>query len=145
MRRWYLYVAAALIAALLVGFSVRHFLEVRAQKRREVEYQKALRSYSQSLKTGVTRKQVEDYLSARKIPFQQVCCVKVKEFSRGVYDDAYDDLVQIGQEDAPWFCRQNNVYIALQFFGSYRNSPPRADASDKLKDVTIYHRFDGCL
>jgi hypothetical protein len=69
----------------------------------------------------------------------------VKEFSRGVYDNAYDDLVKIGQEDVPWFCSENNVYIAFQFLGSQKNSLPRADTSDRLKDVTIYRKLDGCL
>jgi len=57
----------------------------------------------------MTRKQVEDYLSARNLSFRQMCCVSVKEFSRGVYDNAYDDLVKIAQEEVPWFCSENNV------------------------------------
>lgn len=144
MRRWHLYMAATLIAALLVGFGVRHVLE-KAQQRRQVEYQKALRSYSEVLKTGMTRKQVEDYFSARNVSFRQMCCVSVKEFTRGVYDNAYDDLVKTGQENVPWFCSENNVYVAFQFLGSDKNSIPKAEASDKLKDLTIYRWLDGCL
>ena len=144
MRRWYLYLGI-LVAVLVVGFSARHLIEERARRRREVEYQKTLRSYSELLKTGMTRKQVEEYFSATQIVFRQLCCVSVKEFSRGVYDDTYDDLVKIGQEDAPWFCSENNVYIAFQFLGSQKGSLPRAEASDKLKDLTIYHHLDGCL
>jgi hypothetical protein len=144
MRRWHINIAAALLAALLVGLGVRHVFTEREQRRREVEYQKALRSYSQVLKTGMTRKRVEDYLSARNLSFRQMCCVSVKEFSRGVYDNAYDDLVKIAQEDVPWVCSENNVYIAFQFLGSEQNSFARADASDKLKDLTIYHWLEGC-
>jgi len=73
-----------------------------------------------------------------------MCCVGVKEFSRGVYDDAYDDLVKIAQEDVPWVCSENNVYIAFQFLGSEQNSFARADGYDKLKDLTIYHWLEGC-
>jgi len=145
MRRWHIYIAAALLAALLVVLGVRHVVKERVQRRREAEYQNALRSYSQALKTGMTRKQVEDYLSARNLSFRQMCCVSVKEFSRGVYDNAYDDLVKIAQEEVPWFCSENNVYIAFQFLGSGQNSFARADASDKLKDLTIYHWLEGCL
>ena len=93
----------------------------------------------------MTRKQVEDSLSARNISFRQMCCVSVKEFSRGVYDDTYDDLVKIGQEDVPFVCSENNVYIAFQFLGSEKDSSPRAEASDRLKDVTVYRWLEGCL
>jgi hypothetical protein len=143
MRRWYLYLAAS-ITVLFVAFGVSHVREERAQRGRELEYKKALKSYSEVLRTGMTRKQVEDYFSSRNIPFRQLCCVSVKEFSRGVYDDAYDDLVKIGQEDVPWICSENNVYIAFQFFGSRKDSFP-SEPSDTLKDVTIYHHLEGCM
>jgi hypothetical protein len=143
-RRWYFYLAIV-IAVLIGAFGVQHVFQERAQRRREVEYQKALRSYSRVLKTGMTRKQVEEYLSSNKLLFRQLCCVSVKEFSRGVFDNAYDDLVKVGQEDVPWFCSENNVYIALEFLGSRKDSLPGAEPSDMLKDVTIYHKLDGCL
>ena len=88
---------------------------------------------------------MEGYLSAQRLPFRQLCCVSVKEFSSGVLDNAYDDLVKIGQEDVPWACSENNVYIALQFLGSQKDSLPGAEPSDRLKDVTIYHKLEGCL
>jgi Na+-transporting NADH:ubiquinone oxidoreductase subunit NqrC len=144
MRRWYFYLGS-LVAVLVVVFGLRYVIEERAQRRREVDYQKTLRSYSELLKTGMTRKQVEEYFSAKKVVFRQLCCVSVKEFSRGVYDNTYDDLVKIGEEDVPWFCSENNVYIAFQFLGPQKDSLPGAEATDTLKDVTIYHKLDGCL
>src|SRR5450631_1102418 len=144
MKRWYRYLGI-LIAVLVIALIVRHVFEERAERKREAEYQKILQSYSELLTTGMTRKQVEEYFSAKKILFSQIGCISVKEFSRGVYDNAYDDLVKIGQEDVPWFCSENNVYIAFQFLGSQNNSLPRADTSDRLKDVTIYRKLDGCL
>jgi hypothetical protein len=144
MRRCYLYLAIV-IAVLVVAFGLRHVFQERARQRREVEYQRVLRAYSEALKTGMSRKQVEEYLSANKLSFRQLCCVSVKEFSRGVHDNAYDDLVKIGQEDVPWFCSENNVYIALQFLGSQKDSLPGAEPSDRLKDVTIYHKLEDCL
>jgi len=145
MRRRLLYLAIALIAALAVGWRVHHVIEERTQKRREIDYQKTLRSYSEVLKTGMTRKEVEDYLSTKKIRFRQMCCVTTKEFSRGVYDDTYDDLVKIAQEDVPWVCSENNVYVAFQFLGRDKNSLPTAEPSDILKDVTVYHWLEGCM
>jgi hypothetical protein len=47
----------------------------------------------------MTRKKVEDYLSSEKIRFCQMCRVTRKELSRGVYDNTYDDLVKIAEED----------------------------------------------
>ena len=134
-----------MIVVLVVAFGVRHVFQERVRRRREVEYQKALQSYSGVLKTGMTRRQVEEYLSAKNLLFRQLCCVSVKEFSRGMYDNANDDLVKIGQEDVPWVCSENNVYIALEFLSSQKDSLPRAEPSDKLKDVTIYHKLNGCL
>ena len=145
MGRWLLYSAILLIAALAVGWSIHHLSEDRAQKRREIRYQGTLRSYSEVLKTGMTRKEVEDYLSAKNIRFRQMCCVSTKQFSKGVYDDTYDDLVKIAQEDVPWVCSENNVYVAFQFLGKYKNSPPAAEPSDILKDVTVYHWLEGCM
>jgi hypothetical protein len=145
MRRWHWYITAGLTAALLIGLGVRHGFEERAQRRRESEYQQVLRSYSSDFKTGMTRKQVEAYFAARNISFRQMCCVSVKEFSRGVYDNTYDDLVKIGQEDVPFVCSENNVYIAFQFLGSRKDSRSAAEASDKLKDLTVYHWLEGCL
>ncbi len=93
----------------------------------------------------MTREEVENYLTAKNVAYRQMCCVSVKRFSTGVYDSAYDDLVKIGHEDVGWFCSENNVYVAFQFFGSEKNGLPTAEPSDKLKDMTIYHWLDGCL
>jgi len=145
MRRWFLYLAITLIAAFAVGWRIHHVAEEKAQSKRELEYQENLRSYSEVLKTGMSRKEVEDYLSAKKIRFRQMCCVDRKKFSWEVYDNTYDDLVKIGQEDVPWACSENNVYIAFQFLGPNRNSVPAAEPSDTLKDVSIYHWLEGCM
>jgi hypothetical protein len=147
MKRWYPYMAAlvAVIATLLVLFCVHHARRQRAQRLRELGYENILRSYSGVLKTGMTRKQVEDYLSAKGVRFRQMCCVTVKEFSKGVYDDTYDDLVKIGQEDVPWACSENNVYIAFQFLGSEERAVSGAEPSDTLGKVTIYHWLEGCM
>ena len=144
MRHWYPYLAASIIA-LLIAIGVRHVRRERARRSRELEYSKALESYSRVLKTGMNRMRVESYLSSQNIPFRQLCCVSVKEFTRGVYDDTYDDLVKIGQEDVPWVCSANNVYVAFQFLGSRKDSPSTGESSDTLKDITIYHHLEGCL
>jgi hypothetical protein len=90
----------------------------------------------------MTRKELEDYLRARNIAFRQMCCVEHPDFSKGVYDD----LTQIGQEEAPWFCRQKNVYVAFQFTGPQRaNLTPTANPADVLRAVSVYRWLEGCL
>jgi hypothetical protein len=141
MKRWLLPIALVLVVTLSVVV-VRHRLEKRAQQEREAGYQSALRAYSGVLKPGMTRKDVEEYLRARNVGFQQMCCVASKDYSK----DVYDDLTKVGQEDAPWFCSEKIVYIAFQFTGQPRNATgAEADDSDRLRAITIYPRLEGCL
>jgi hypothetical protein len=142
MWRWLLPIAILLVVV-LSALAVRHFSQERAQQRREVDYQSALRSYSVILTPGMTRKELEDYLRAKDVKFHQMCCVEQsKRFSANVYDD----LVKIGQEDAPWFCSEKNVYVAFQFVGPPKNGPgPAADGSDRLRAISIYRSLEGCL
>ena len=141
MKRWLLPIALVLVVTLSVVV-VRHRSEKRAQQEREAGYQSALRAYSGVLKPGMTRKDVEEYLRTGNVGFSQMCCVEMKDFSKYVYDD----LTKVGQEDAPWFCSEKNVYIAFQFTGQPRNATgPGADDSDKLRTITIYRWLEGCL
>jgi hypothetical protein len=142
MKRW-LFFAAILVVVALLGIGVWHILGKRAQQRREVAYQSALRAYSAVLRPGMTRKEVEDYLRARNIGFQQMCCVDTsQDFSKSVYDD----LTKIGKEDAPWFCSEKNVYVAFQFTRpTWKAGEADAEDSDRLRAVTIHRWLEGCL
>ena len=132
-----------MIAVLLVTLGIHHIIADRTRRKRESEYAKALESFSSVLKTGMTRQQVEDYFKDKNVSFSQICCVSVKQFSPGVYDNAYDDLVKIGKDEA--FLCDYNVYIAFQFLGSVKNGLPKSDSSDKLKDLSIFRRGESCL
>jgi len=141
MKRWRIWTMALILVA-LVAFGVRHVLEKRAQRKRQVEYEKTLRSYSEDLRTGMTRKDVEDYLSAKNVPFRHMCCANRRKFSYSVYDD----LVKIGSEDAPWFCSEKNVYVALEFVGPERHSiGASAEPNDTLNTITIFNWLEGCM
>src|SRR5437870_5497043 len=105
MKRWRLLVAILAVVA-LSALGLRHVLERRAQQRRDAAYQLALRAYEEVLRPGMTRKQVDDYLRAKSVELRLMCCVDPQE-SKSVWDE----LVKIGQEDAPWFCSENNVYV----------------------------------
>ena len=58
--------AAVLISALAVWSSVR----AAATRKRETGYSLALKAYSEALHTGMTRKDIEDYLPSRKTQFR---------------------------------------------------------------------------
>jgi hypothetical protein len=145
-RRWPL-VTGLFIAGALLVFGVRHVLEVRAEgakKTRELAYEAARRSYSEALKPGATRKEVEDYLGAKNVEFRRMCCVDSQQrFSTNVYDD----LTKVGQENAPWYCSENNIYVAFQFTGPHRGSShvPEADASDTLRGISLFPWCEDCL
>ena len=142
MKRWLLPIALSLLV-IVSFFVVRHILAKQAQRKREAHYQSVLSLCTADLRPGMTRGEVEGYLHARNVNFRQMCCVDLKDFRKGVWDD----LTKIGAEDAPWFCSENNVYVAFQFTGKRQMERPQwnADASDTLKAVTLYHWLEGCL
>lgn len=127
----------------LLALGILHGLKVQQKRKREAAYQSALLSYTQVLKPGLTRKEVEDYLRARHVDFGQICCVV------GIQPHpkhSLDDITKVGEEGAPWFCSEHYVFVAFQFedYGEYK-SILGADDRDILKSVTIYHQFGGCL
>ena len=61
----------------------------------------AVATYSQDLKPGMTRKEVEDYLRANKVQFSQGCCA-------GSNERSLDDLIEIGTRHFPWSIRLMN-------------------------------------
>jgi hypothetical protein len=102
-----------------------------AKQKREAVYQAALQSYSDALKPGMTRKNVEDYFRSKGIAFQQLCCI--------FKESAFADLVKIGKEKHPWYCSEHNVYVAFRF------TAVKPDESETLKTITVFHRLEGCL
>jgi hypothetical protein len=109
----------------------------RAQQR-EATYQNVLQLYSETLKPGMDRKHLEDYLSARGVVFRQMCCILEKS--------AFADLVKIGEEEErPWYCSEHYVYIAFQFVAAEKQNDFHPHNSDVLKTATIFHQLGGCL
>jgi hypothetical protein len=133
-------VSCVVALAIVVSIGMHYSFKKQAQNRREAAYQLQLLSYTQDLKTGMTRKEVEDYFRANKIEFRQMCCVADELYTR----HSWDDLIKIGEEEVPWFCRGNNVYVAFRF-ADYDKSERQDDDLDTLKSVTIYHELEGCL
>jgi hypothetical protein len=138
MRRWRLLFLALFL--IVLGAGVFRYARARAQKRREVTYQSLLRSYSQTFTPGMTRKDVEASLRRDGKTLQQMCCMDSSRRS-----SAYDDLTKIGDESAPWFCSQHNVYIGFEFNAVESHEGPKAIDSDRLTTVRIFHWLEGCL
>lgn len=125
---------AALIAT-LPGCALRR----QAKLKRENAYQAAVESYSNVLKPGTTRKEVEDYLKAKNVQFSQMGWVEKEDRT------AYSDLIYIAKEHAPWYCEKHNVYVAFSFKAVEVHKPWEARDSDILKEITVFHWLLGCL
>jgi hypothetical protein len=137
MKRWYWVALALMIAAL--GTGVIYYGVTKYQERkREAAYQRALLLYSNDIKPGLSRKQVESYLHGKNAAYRHMCCV-------GKHQAAWADLVRIGQEGAPWFCEENNVYVAFEFAAVEQHDFWEARDSDRLEQVSIFHWLEGCL
>ena len=124
----------------VVGFAVRYRLkedaEEEAHRKREASYELSRREYSQALRSGMKRKEVEDYIRKKNLPVLRMCCVSANK----------SDLIKLGQDGANWFCGESNVYVALQFedHGSH-DAYREANDSDTLSQITIFHWADTCL
>ena len=125
---------------------VQHVRERHKAAEREASYQTVLAKYTSELKPGTSREQVERHLQTDGRRFRQMCCV---ENFRGQYVSlkgaGYDDLVKIGEERAPWFCSENNVYIAFEFNPKSHGELSDTNGSDILKRVSVFRQLEGCL
>ena len=97
----------------------------------EASYQATLRSYSQALRLGSTRKDVESYLRSTNKSFRQMCCME------GSGKNAWDDLTS----------SEHNVYIGFEFVSAGTHSLPvsPADELDTLTKIRIFYWLEGCL
>jgi hypothetical protein len=137
----------AVIAVVIFGlWLVRDVRERHKAAEREVNYQIVLAKYSSALKPGMTREQVERHLQSGGARFRQMCCVA--DF-RGQYVSSigagWDDLVKIGEESVPWFCSENNVYVAFEFNPKSKGELADTNDSDILKRVSVFHQLEQCL
>src|SRR5215813_8375689 len=107
----------AAIAVIEFGlWSVHQVREQHKAAEREANYQTILANYTGELKPGMTRELVEQQLQKSGRPFKQMCCgAEFRGQHVSAVGRAWDDLVKIGQESAPWFCSENNIYVAFEF------------------------------
>ncbi len=121
-QRWVVFLA--IIAAICALVPVVRFA------RREAQYTRSLNAFSDVLKPGVRRSEVEAYLRSRNFYFSQMCC-------SGEKLNAMDDLVEVGHEKAGLICIERSVYVAFQFAAVEPNEQWVAD-SDRLVRTTLF-------
>jgi hypothetical protein len=103
-----------------------------SKKKREAGFQFLAESYSRGLKPGLPRKTVEDYLKSKGTAFETM------------WDNrTLTDLVKIGEEDHPWYCSENSVFIRFQF--AQAEWGEAALPSGVLTRVDRYDQMRGCL
>jgi hypothetical protein len=133
----------SLFVIALVVFMVHRDNEKRRQLKRETAYQATLRSYQEFLKPGMTRKEVQDQLRTRNPSFRQMCCA---DFNESSFRRSWDDLVKIADEDPPFACGENSVYVAIQFVDYNPNKESgKTDDLDTVKAVILHHQLEKCL
>jgi hypothetical protein len=71
MKRWLLVVLAAILIV-SAGAALRSHTKSEAKRKREAAYESTLGAYSQNLKPGLTRKEVEEYIGGKALPSNNV-------------------------------------------------------------------------
>jgi len=75
-----------------------------------------------------------------------MCCVaNFKGEHVSLVGAGWDALVKIGEESTPWFCSENNVYIAFEFNPKSHGEQSDTNDSDVLKRVSLFHQLEECL
>jgi hypothetical protein len=126
-----------LLSLVLVGVSLGALAGCVARRTKA-----AVLSYSQVLKPGMTRKDVEDYFRANKIDFSQGCC------AAGSNGHSLDDYIEIGTQHFPVPCGDTSYYVAFIFNDQKQHPPERflhAHDLDTLQSITTFQWVDDCF
>src|SRR5262249_61721181 len=97
--------------------------------RRNAQYRRILKSYSDGLKPGMKRSEVETYfIMSRYVSFSHG---NVKP--RG----AYDDIVEIAREKEGWICQEQVVYVVFKFAANEPEREVAANPEDRLTGTSL--------
>jgi hypothetical protein len=119
----------ALIAAITAIFVLIHISGIAY---RNAQYRRVLKTYSDVLKPGMKRSEVENYfIMSKYVSFGRECCVGPK---RGTFDD----LVEIAHEKPGWICQGQVVYVAFEFAAAESNRGWDVDPGDRLVRTSLY-------
>lgn len=117
-----------LIAAVATIFPLVHIVGIA---RRDAQYRAILKTYSDVLKPGMTRGEVENYfIMSRYVSFDKGCirpnC------------GAYADLVEIGRENAGWVCQDQIVSAAFEFATAEPDTKWVDSPGDRLVRISLF-------
>jgi hypothetical protein len=119
------YWVALIGAAIALSFVLVHIFGIAW---RNAQYHRTLKGYSDVLKPGMKRSDVETYfIMSRHVSFSQA------EGSRG----AFDDIVAIAHEKEGWVCQEQVVYVVFQFAAVQPERELAADPEDRLAGTSL--------
>jgi len=104
------YLVALIVAAISAILLLVHVVGIA---RRDAQYRSTLKTYSDVLKPGMKRSEVENYFVMSKYV----------SFSRG----ASEDVVEIAHEPAGWVCGEV-IYVTFAFDGVEPSEPKPGDS-----------------
>jgi hypothetical protein len=123
MGRW-----VALIAAIAAIFVTIHIGQIAYSN---AQYRRVLKTYSDVLKPGMKRSEVENFIMSKHGSFMRECCV-------GPQRGTLDDLVKIAHEEEGWVCQRQVVYAAFEFAAIDPKRESVADPEDRLVRSSLY-------
>jgi hypothetical protein len=142
MKRKLLWGTTAFLVAMCFFAAVSLHLSRRASQTRaaanRIRIETALRRFSEIVPLGSPRKQVKEILRTQGVSFQERCCFEP--------NGSFSILVQVGQEEKPWYCSEWPDYVAFEF--SRTEAPHHVFdilESDVLKMVHLTSNGEGCL
>jgi hypothetical protein len=124
-----------IVLIIALAWMIRHTWEVHQRTKRDAQYQTALHTYTDEIKPGMARSDVEEILRRRNTSFQQV----------KLAGDGLEDLITIGREDPTGFCIWNDVDVRIHFNSSYDKSDAKGLPADKVEYVNIFEWPRDCL
>lgn len=111
-------------------------------QRRESGYQETLRSYICTFPLATPRSDVETRLRTEGQAFHHSCCIR--RAPRGG-EGAWDVMIPIGEESAPWYCSEHTIYIGVEFAPDTPRTDLEARDADTVSSVTLLRQMGGCL
>jgi len=111
------HVVALIITAIAAIAILGHLIEIAW---RSAQYHAVLKSYSDVLKPGAKRSDVENYFTMSKYV----------SFNRA----ASEDIVEVARERAGWICQEQLVYLAFELDATEPNEP---EPTDRLLRISL--------
>jgi hypothetical protein len=114
------YLVVLTVAAFAAIFLLVHIVGIA---RRNAQYHAILKTYSDVLRPGMKRSDVENYFIMSKYV----------SFNRG----ASEDIVEIAQERAGWICQERLVYVTFEFAAVEPKKELVAAPGDSLVRISL--------